>query len=85
MDILKYISGYPKLFCDILNSFLDIQKQFMSLFRGNVRAASLQVCKSMSLPVANFQDHIILKSESPAGDASGTLSKPWNIIICKLW
>ena len=26
MDILKYISGYPKLFCDILNSFLDIQK-----------------------------------------------------------
>ena len=81
MDILKYISGYPKLFCDILNSFLDIQKQFMSLFRGNVRAVSLQVCKSASLPVANFQDHIILKSESPAGDVSGTfircyVSKP---------
>ena len=36
---------------------------------GNVRAASLRVAR---LRVASFQDHIILKSELPAGDTSDT-------------
>ena len=31
MDILKYILIYPLLFCDILNSFLGIQKWIMDI------------------------------------------------------